>query len=661
MTEMPSNELSWVAANHHYVLAAVDVVRAHLEHHANRFADDEDRLPDRRAETTDALSAARRALPGRPALDRLVSIFGMSTFERAILLMGVGMETGGHFGLLCAAAQHDERRPYPTFRLALDALPDAHWDALSPDGTLRRWRMVEIEPGPSLASSPLRLSERVLHELLGVESLDERLAGVVEPIPSAEPVAPSHGVLVEQIAGVWETIDNAGAFPTVQLVGIHRTDRRAVATAACARLGRQLKVMSATVIATKPDELEALRRIWELEGALSNSVLLIEVDDLPADDHVRRDAVAWLAEHALGGVILSAVDRQPERLRPLVTLEVGGLPKVEQRALWRSVLEGFLPADETEDGADGIVDRLATQFHLGAPAIRAAGLAAVARHQSDGSSLDDALWQSCRLQARPQLDELAQRIVPRVGMDDLVLPDPHKHLLRQITVHVRQRRQVYEEWGFGGEDGRGQGITALFAGSSGTGKTMAAEVLAAELDLDLYRIDLSAVVSKYIGETEKNLRKIFDAAETGGAILLFDEADALFGKRSDVKDSHDRHANVEVSYLLQRMEAYRGLAILTTNIKSALDKAFLRRLRFIVNFPYPNAEQRAEIWRRVFPPGVPTEDLDYGRLGRLNATGGMIRNIAVCAAFLGAGARSTVTIKDVLMSAQNESVKQDRR
>jgi SpoVK/Ycf46/Vps4 family AAA+-type ATPase len=204
------------------------------------------------------------------------------------------------------------------------------------------------------------------------------------------------------------------------------------------------------------------------------------------------------------------------------------------------------------------------------------------------------------------------------------------------------------------------GISVLFAGGSGTGKTMAAEVLANELRLDLYRIDLSSVVSKYIGETEKNLRRVFDAAEEGGAILLFDEADALFGKRSEVRDSHDRYANIEVSYLLQRMEAYRGLAILTTNLKEALDPAFLRRLRFVVQFPFPGVAQRAEIWRRVFPSGTPTEGIDPVKLARLNVAGGNIRNIALNAAFLAAEAGEPVRMPHLLRTARSEYAKLEK-
>lgn len=663
MAERPSNGTSWFDANHRYLLAAVGVVRATLEDYANRFVtEDENRIPDRRAEAAAEMEAATEAMPGIPALERLVRLFGLTPFERDTLLLGAGMETFSNFGLLCAAAHNDEQRPHPTFRLALDAFPNAHWDALSPDSSLRRWRMVELDPGPSMATSPLRIAERVLHEILGVDYLDERLAGVLESIPLADAIAPSHKALAERVAKVWEDVDSANAFPTVQLAGGTVSDRRAVAATACALLGRNLKAMSATILPVKPEVLEDLRRIWELEGALSNSALLLECDNIPPDDHARREALAWLAEHALGGVLLSTDQRQTGGQRPLVTVEIDALPTDEQRKLWHEVLEKqVLDGHLSEEEGNKVVQRLATQFHLGAPAIRAAGFTAIARRDNEGANLDGALWEACRLQARPQLDDLAQRIVPSATWEHLVLPGPQREMLRQVAIHVRQRQRVYEDWGFDGQGGRGLGVTALFAGSSGTGKTMAAEVLADELKLDLYRVDLSSVVSKYIGETEKNLRKIFDAAETGGVILLFDEADALFGKRSEVKDSHDRHANVEVSYLLQRMEAYRGLAILTTNIKGALDVAFTRRLRFIVNFPFPDVQQRAEIWRRVFPSEAPTQGLNADLLARLNATGGLIRNIALSAAFLAADEDEPVTMRYLLRAARSEYAKLDRQ
>jgi SpoVK/Ycf46/Vps4 family AAA+-type ATPase len=270
------------------------------------------------------------------------------------------------------------------------------------------------------------------------------------------------------------------------------------------------------------------------------------------------------------------------------------------------------------------------------------------------------LWDACRVHSRPRLEGLAQRIEPAAIWDQLVLPEKQLQTLRQIAIHVRRRAKVYQSWGFASQGSRGLGISAVFAGPSGTGKTMAAEVLANELRLDLFRIDLSQVVSKYIGETEKNLRRVFDAADAGAAILLFDEADALFGKRSEVKDSHDRFANIEISYLLQRMETYRGLAVLTTNRKSALDQAFLRRIRFAVEFPFPEAPQRAEIWRRVFPLATPTEGLRIDSLARLNAAGGHIRNIAMGAAFLAADADEPVRMSHLLSAARSEFAKLER-
>lgn len=259
------------------------------------------------------------------------------------------------------------------------------------------------------------------------------------------------------------------------------------------------------------------------------------------------------------------------------------------------------------------------------------------------------------------MEQLAQRIDAKATWDLLVLPSEQKELLHQITEQVSKRKRVYEDWGFRERMNRGLGISALFAGESGTGKTMAAEVIANDLELDLFRIDLSAVISKYIGETEKNLRKLFDAAEDSGAILFFDEADALFGKRSEVKDSHDRYANIEINYLLQRMEGYRGLAILATNMKSALDKAFVRRLRFIVDFPFPGVEERKEIWRKVFPPETPVDEgVVFQFLAKHPLTGGSIHNVALNAAFLAAQEGGPVTMPLLLTAARTEFKKLER-
>jgi SpoVK/Ycf46/Vps4 family AAA+-type ATPase len=259
-----------------------------------------------------------------------------------------------------------------------------------------------------------------------------------------------------------------------------------------------------------------------------------------------------------------------------------------------------------------------------------------------------------------RLGDLAQRLEPCYAWEDIVLPEDTRRQLREIADQVATRPQVYEAWGFGERLSRGRGISALFSGPSGTGKTMAAEILANHLRLDLYRVDLAGVVSKYIGETEKNLRSVFDAAERSGAILFFDEADSLFGRRSEVKDSHDRYANIEVNYLLQRMEDYRGLAILCTNRRSALDRAFLRRLRFLVEFPFPDWHHRLLIWQKVFPRRAPVASLDLHALAGLEIPGGNIRNIALNAAFLAAGQGTEIRMEHVLHAARREYTKIDK-
>ncbi|TVQ58109.1 MAG: ATP-binding protein, partial [Spirulina sp. DLM2.Bin59] len=369
------------------------------------------------------------------------------------------------------------------------------------------------------------------------------------------------------------------------------------------------------------------------------------MDDNP--DHRLLDL--WLA--CLNTpALLSTRERRALPSLDCLTLDLPPLSYAERYHLWQEHL-----GDNTPPEAQ--LRPLVAQFNLSAAAI---ATACATTQAIPIAELPPALWQICRRQARPQLDHLAQRIEANATWEDLILPERDKTILRDIAIQVQQRAKVYEDWGFAEKSSRGLGISTLFAGASGTGKTMAAEVLAREFQLDLYRIDLSAVSSKYIGETEKNLRQIFDAAEAGGVVLLFDEADALFGKRTQVKDSHDRHANLEVSYLLQRMEAYQGLAILTTNLKDSLDSAFLRRLRFVINFPFPNVEYRRQIWERIFPEKTPLGDLDYQELAQFDLAGGNIRAIALNGAFLAASTNEPVMMKHLLQSAQREYLKLGR-
>lgn len=622
--------IEWVTANQRYLSAALEVTKQRLA-----AKGDEARL--RAAEQ--ALAAARVAMPALPAVERLRIIFGLTEFETELLLLCAGVELDSGLATLCATAQGDPHRYRPTIGLALAVLPAAHWSAVTPTAPLRHWRLIEVAEGEPLATAPLRIDERVLYYLLGVATLDRRLQPLVRLLDPAVALPASQRQLAERIATLWA---EQPAPPPVQICGSDSFSRQAIAAAIGERLGRAVYRLRGEDVPAGPVEQELLARLWEREAALSGALALIAVDD----GDTSRAWLGWL-ERVQGMVLLASADPLPSGDRLIVRVDVPQPDRAEQRSLWQQIL------GERGLALNGQLEPLLAQFTLNANAIRAAGLAVTTDSAADW-------WEACRGQARLRLDGLAQRIETVVGWDDLVLPDEHIATLRQMVAHVRQRGRVYEQWGFGQRGERGLGISALFAGPSGTGKTLAAEVLANELRLDLYRIDLSAVVSKYIGETEKNLRRIFDAAEGGGAILLFDEADALFGRRSEVKDSHDRYANLEVSYLLQRMEAYRGLAILTTNMKQAIDTAFLRRIRFIVNFPFPDAAQRRRIWQRVFPPATPLAALDWTRLAQLNLAGGNIRSIAVNAAFLAADAGEPVTMRHILSAAHSEYAKLDK-
>jgi ATPase family associated with various cellular activities (AAA) len=644
--------IDWIDLNQRHLTAALAEVRTCLERHAEAGGQSGGG-PTTGNEA--APSATIEANPGEPlpALEMVSRIFGLSAFERAILVLCAGIELDSSLAGLCAAAQGNVARPYPTFSLALAAFPKPHWSALNPAASLRRRRLIEVanQPGVPLTTSPLRIDERILHFLTGLQHLDERLAGLLHPVPPADDLAPSHAALARTIASTWR--QSGVPFPPFHLCGADEITKRAVAAAACAETGLQLYALGADHIPNDALEVEGLMRLWERESVLSAGALYIDTEAVDANDARGVAQVCRLLERLQGPVILSTIDRwRPSRHR-LKRLDVGKPTAKEQLRAWQELLGA------ANIHLNGHVPNLVAQFNLHLPAIRMA-VEQVVDSGEQGDVLVQTLWDAGRVQARARLDDLAQRIEPVAQWDDLVLPPSEKALLREIASHVGHRSTVYESWGFGAVSHRGLGISALFAGSSGTGKTMAAEVLANALHLDLYRIDLSSVVSKYIGETEKNLRRVFDAAEDGGAILFFDEADALFGKRTEVKDSHDRYANIEINYLLQRMESYRGLAVLATNMRSAMDPAFLRRLRFVTIFPFPEFAQRAEIWERVFPPCTPVERLNIPLLARLAIAGGNIRNIAINAAFRAAEEGTPVRMAHLAHATRSEFLKMDK-
>ncbi len=616
---------TWQEANQTGLVAALRPVHAALLRYAGR-EEDAAALPEERAECA--------------ALGALCERFELSGFECATLLLCAGVELDGRFAQLCAAAQGDPKRGYATFALALAALPDAHWSALSRQQPLRYWRLLDVGPGDTLAMSPLRIDERILHFLTGVECTDERLDGIVHWLqPSDTPF-----YLAQTAARIARVIARPHR---VRLAGRGAADRRIAAVAGLAEAGVAACLLSAGAVPANAADREIVLRLWNRETRLSGAGLYVELGDLPAEQLRQTGS---LLERVEGPLIVDVADSEPLSGLGGVRVDVPRPSADDRRAMWQAHL-GPLAA-----GLGGEIDAAAEQFELDASGIEVAS--AVLRSADGGGP--GSLWQACRDQARVSMTELAQRVEPKADWDGLILPEAELEILRQIAAHLRGRAVVRGRWGFEKKYSRGLGITALFAGASGTGKTMSAEVLAKSLDLDLYQIDLASTVSKFIGETEKNLKRIFDAADDSGAILLFDEADALFGKRTEVKDSHDRYANLEVSYLLQRMEAYRGLAILTTNMKQAIDQAFMRRIRFIVTFPFPDAAQRTRIWRSVFPAAAPLEGLDFDRLGRLNIPGGIIRNIATHAAFLAAGTGEPIRMTHLLRATRAEYSKLEK-
>jgi hypothetical protein len=600
---------------------------------------------------TEAEDAVETAIEMDPpaAIDRLVAIFDLTSFERDILLLCAGVEMDSALAAQCAEAQGSPQRIAPTFGLALAALADPHWSALAPAGPLRRLRLIEADPARGLTAAPLRIDERILHYLAGINLLDPRLASLLVPAPPPEAIAEEHHELAGNIAPYFASpsatqsceAPTGALTPIVHLHGDDPDGQRDTAALAAAQAGRHLFALHAGEIPSDPSALEQLMLLVSRESALLHAALLVE---------------CGTAE--LTGPVLSLIERlaAPAAItsrdlfhtsRTLARCEVNKPRPAEQKRLWQQALGPAAP------GLNGFLDNLAGQFRMSARAIHATA----AMH---GAAGPQEIWGGCRAFAQPRLEELAQRIVPAAAWDDLILPEPQKATLHQIAIQARHRIKVYETWGFAARGRRGLGVSALFAGESGTGKTLAAEVLAHELGLDLYRVDLSAVVSKYIGETEKHLRQVFDSAEEAGALLLFDEADALFGKRADVKEGLDRYANIEVGYLLQRIEAYQGLAILTTNLKSSLDRAFQRRLRFIVEFAFPAPAEREAIWRRSFPAATPTDRINPAALAQLKVPGGSIRNIALNAAFLAAAANRPVAMAHILQAAHLEAEKNDR-
>ncbi|PTR34027.1 ATPase family protein associated with various cellular activities (AAA) [Luteibacter sp. OK325] len=652
-----SDNTAWLAANDQYLVTALAGLRDRLQRAASQAESGGSGGGGQALQPAESIGSpgkdggADGAEASVPALVLLAQRLGLTDFERELLLLCVGMELDTRMPALCAQAQHDASKPWPTFALAFVVLDQPAWDALSPERPLRYWRLLEIhQPGPQpLIAAALSADERIVNFVKGMNYLDDRLAPLLVPLSPAT-LPPSQQAVADRLVDTLHHVTAGEALPTVQLIGSDGPSKQAIAYAVAAALGVRLYRLSADLLPGDMAEQETLLRLWQRESRLLPIALYVDAANTERGDAV----VAQIKRFLMRAGGLTFIDtREPWNNDAVDTLsaDVAKPTPVEQRNLWQSLL-GEAAGDHPQ--------QLAGHFDFNPGKIEQIAHAALAMPGQDADALGRSLWHGALARTRPALDQLAQRIEPKADWHDIKLPGPELDMLRQMTDQVAQRSTVYDDWGFRERMNRGLSISALFAGESGTGKTMAAEVVANELGLSLYRIDLSAVVSKYIGETEKNLRKLFDAAEEGGAILFFDEADALFGRRSEVKDSHDRYANIEVNYLLQRLESFHGLAILATNMKSALDSAFLRRIRFVVNFPFPGTAERKAIWASVFPARAAAGALDIERLSRLALTGGSIQGIALNAAFAAASAGAQITMPLILDAARAEFRKLDK-
>jgi hypothetical protein len=582
-------------------------------------------------------------------LRRLGQSFGLDELDLELLLIVLAPDLDARFERLYAYLNDDVSRRRPTIGLALDLagfVPATGIERarLAPTGNLVAGGLVVVEePERPFLTRSLRIPDRVTEHLLGHDTPDLRVRELI-----ARPVRTSlddGGVLARAIVERMRLIylrDRPGAAS------------QAIAVAAL-EAGGVPYVVGDLARLTAADDLADLAPILVREARLAGGALVAGPIDALAERSVA--VVRQLAEADCPVIIYGGRTWDPAWSNHVpLTLEAPAARLEQRDRLWRAAFD---------EGLDALVDAAGetVAFRLTPEQIHRAAVAAIQHARSEGREVQPAdLRRGARAQNASGLERLARRIEPRVAWEDLVLPGDVLAQLHEVASRARHRDRVLDDWGMSAKSSKGRGLTGLFAGDSGTGKTMSAEVIAGDLGLDLYVIDLSTVVDKYIGETEKNLDKIFGEADRVNAVLLFDEADALFGKRSEVSDARDRYANVEVAYLLQRMEQFDGVAILTTNLRANLDEAFTRRLDAIVDFPMPEEPDRRRLWERHLSPGLPrAADIDVDFLARsFKLSGGNVRNICVAAAFFAAAEDGPVTMARLIRATEREYQKLGR-
>jgi AAA+ superfamily predicted ATPase len=638
------------------------------------------------AALADEMAARRRAsleAGTHLTLAHLSHLFALSPFEERVVVACLALELDLKYEKLFAFLQDDLTRKRPSVELLLrlfcadDAERLRARNLFAPHATLARARLlraVEQPDAPALARL-LALDDRVVNYLLEAGGLDAetaRLCKLVAPDDAATPATRSPELLAH-LAGLarghLQSMDEPPRKLFFHLAGPAGAGRRSLARAVCAELGVPLMFIDVRrALAAESPSAETFIRLAR-EAILQPAALYLEefeaLGERGESDTLRRDAVAALEEYSWLTFVATEKPFEPAGLfgpHHVLCHELP-MPDARERAwLWPEL------AAENDDGAGVGADwvALAAKFRLTPgqmkDALTSARNYAHARGGRGAAVEEHDLYRGCRAQSNQKLAELARKLARGQTWEDLILPSDSVAQLRELCAQMRHRGVVYDVWGFGRRPSARKGLCALFYGPSGTGKTMAVEVVARELQLDAFKIDLSTVVSKYIGETEKNLSRIFEEAESSNAILFFDEADALFGKRSEVKDAHDRYANIEINYLLQRVEEFDGMVVLATNLRKNIDEAFYRRMSFAVEFPFPEEADRYRIWRRHFPADAPlAEDVDFNFLaGRVNVAGGSIKNIVVNAAFLAAENSGRIHMRHLVRAAKREYEKLGR-
>jgi len=611
-----------------------------------------------------AIVTALRGDPPAP-LATLFQAFALSPSERRVLLVLIAFEASSDLRQLLRFLTNDAARVHPDVGI-LRALiySDANGTGrlvreLGPDGVLLRMRLIETAgpraTGVPLLLRPVSVAPRVFELAAGVVRLAPSVASLATLVDGTGALALLHADKLT--AEIDMLVRGAGRGPVPLLAGSDGSGRRSLLVRAAAACGQQALVVRSSLLPRDPETLEP---VWiELcrEAALFGALVVLEDLDhwLDQGDNAHstlRMRVDGLLDRASVSIAATAGKSERRLITPtrgFVTVAVPAPDEGQRAILWKQAL-----ADSTDDALIAIA---AGRYPVTAGVIHRAGTMVLAQStpRGDAPTLAD-VHHGLRATMDVKLGGLGMRVQVSQRWDDLVLPEEALLEIREFIARVKHRRLVYETWGFDRKVARGLGLSALFSGPPGTGKTMVAGIIAGELGLDLYQVDLSRIVSKYVGETETNLANLFDAAESGHAVLLFDEADSLFAKRTDVKSSVDRYANLEVNYLLQRLEAFRGITILTTNFDTAIDEAFRRRLSLQVAFPVPEEDERKALWRALLPTEASVDaDLDLDLLAeRYAMTGGYIRNAVLRAAFLAADRGGAIGMDELVRACALE-------